>query len=659
VERRRGEARAASEEAERAALELRTTRSELNLFQYYLDETLRNANTERERLLAESAALRAAVEAVEKEGAMATLRRFRRKLSAAVVRTASSAGVRGAIRRWIPRRRAPSAAPATALSVEQFWKRLEPALARHAQAGAAEPARLSILTPTLNTPLAWLLDTVTSVLAQSTSAWEWCVVDDGSTDEDVRAVLPVLAKRVPRIKVALAERGGISAATNRALGLAEGEYVCFLDHDDLLAPTAVAEMLAKLDGGWDAVYSDEDKIDAAGQAHREPFHKPDWSPEYLRGVMYVGHLLAVRRELALRLGGLDSAFDGVQDFEFALRLSETTARVGHLPRILYHWRQGAGSLAADPQAKPGIDALQRSAVNAHLQRVGLAASAEDGLGPHRVRIVPRPRETHPRVSIIIPTRDAPGFLGRCLGSIYALTAYPNYEVVLVDNETRDPRALDIMQRFPVKRVPFPNPFNFSRANNLGAESAEGDFLLFLNNDTEIVARDWIDHLVYYAEQPDAGAVGSLLLYPNRTVQHAGIVLGFRGTADHVMRGLPGTADGYAGSLSCAREVTAVTAACMMVGARAFGEAGRFNEHFATHYQDVDLCLRLRAAGRRNIFTPRSVVLHLESATRGATYDMVDRMLLLDRWEEQIRNGDPFYNPNFDLARTDYALRTAG
>jgi GT2 family glycosyltransferase len=212
-----------------------------------------------------------------------------------------------------------------------------------------------------------------------------------------------------------------------------------------------------------------------------------------------------------------------------------------------------------------------------------------------------------------------------------------------------------MGRFPAQRVPFPDPFNYSRANNLGARRARGDYLVFLNNDTDVVSGDWIDQLLYYAEQPGVGAVGGLLLFRDRTVQHAGIVMGFRGTADHVMRGFPFGSDGYAGSLACAREVSAVTGACMMVAAPLFREMGGFNEHFATHYQDVDFCLRLLRAGRRNIFTPGAVLYHFESATRSSRYDFVDRMLLLDLWEDRIEAGDPFYNPNFDLGRTDYTV----
>ena len=450
---------------------------------------------------------------------------------------------------------------------------------------------------------------------------------------------------------------GISAATNRALDMAQGEYVCFLDHDDLLHPFALEAMREKLGEGYDVVYSDEDKLDDATGDLVEPFFKPDWSPEYFRGAMYVGHLLCVRRELALSTR-FDPSFDGVQDFEFMLRLSETGPKIGHIPRILYHWRKTPGSIAEKTDAKPRIGALQERAVNAHLERQNLRARAEQSTLPHRLKLVPLSRESYPRVSIIIPTRDAPDLLGRCLKSLFEKSSYPNFEVIVMDNESTDEEALRLMKEYPVRRITFPDPFNFSRANNQGAAAATGELLVFLNNDTEVIAEDWLQHLAYYAEQPDVGAAGAVLAYEDRTVQHAGVALGMRGTADHTMRGFPIGVDGYAGSLVCAREVSAVTGACLMIRKSLFEEIGGLNPHFFTAYQDVDLCLRLRARGLRVICTPRAVLLHHESVSRQSYYDMIDRMLLLDQWEAVIERGDPYYNPNLNLERGDYSRRSA-
>lgn len=542
-----------------------------------------------------------------------------------------------------------------ALSAIKTFDFLKPALQKHKKRIPPAPPFLSVLTPTYNSRPEWLAEAALSLFHQSFPNWEWCIVDDGSDNPETRKLLELLSGASERIRVQFASKGGISAATNRCLDLARGDYVCFLDHDDLLHPGAFEAMREKLQEGYDVVYSDEDKLDNETRHFVDAFFKPEWSPEYFRGAMYTGHLLCVRRDLANKTR-FDPAFDGVQDFEFMLRLSEGAPRIGHVPQILYHWRKTPGSIAAKTDAKPEIDALQQRAVNAHLQRLKLPARAERSVLPHRLNLIPLKRQNYSRVSIIIPTRDAPEVLGRCLKSIFEKTSYPDYEVIVMDNESTDERALALMTQYPVRRVLFPNPFNFSRANNQGAAAATGELLVFLNNDTEVVTEDWLQHLAYYAEQPDVGAAGALLAYDNKTVQHAGVVLGMRGTADHVMRRFALELDGYAGSLVCAREVSAVTGACLMMRKSLFDEIGGFNPHFFTAYQDVDLCLSLRRRGLRVICTPRALLVHHESVSRQSYYDMIDRMLLLDRWEELIQEGDPYYSPNLDLGRGDYSLR---
>jgi glycosyltransferase involved in cell wall biosynthesis len=535
---------------------------------------------------------------------------------------------------------------------------IEPEFRQHAVRASSPAPFFSVLTPTYNTKPEWIAEAALSLLNQTFSDWEWCIVDDGSDNRETKKLLELLSGVSKRVRVSFSPGKGISAATNQALDLARGDYVCFLDHDDLLHPLALESMKDKLREGYDVVYSDEDKLEDTTGTLVEPFFKPDWSPEYFRGVMYVGHLLSVERELAKKTR-LDSVFDGVQDFEFMLRLSEMSPRIAHIPQILYHWRKTPGSVAERTNAKPQIGPLQASAVNAHLSRLHLPARAEPSPLPHRLQLLPRERDRYLRVSIIIPTRDAPDVLGRCLKSIFEKTSYPSFEVVVMDNETTDPTSLRLMQEYPVRRIPFPNPFNFSRANNLGAAAATGELIVFLNNDTEVIAKDWLQHLAYYAEQPDVGGAGALLAYDDRTVQHAGVALGMRGTADHTMRRFPIDVDGYAGSLACAREVSAVTGACLMMRKALFEEIGGFNEHFFTAYQDVDVCLRLRARGLRVICTPRALLLHPEFVSRGTQYyDIIDRMLLLDQWEEVIDRGDPYYNPNLDLGRGDYSPRSS-
>jgi GT2 family glycosyltransferase len=544
---------------------------------------------------------------------------------------------------------------ATADQVESL---LSPLIELHLRNENTGKPLFSIITPVFNASPRWLVEAGASLLNQRLANWEWCLVDDGSNDPETRRVLDSLSNVHSNFRVKLSPNRGISAASNEGLDMAEGEFVCFLDQDDLLQPDALQMLFEKINNGYDVVYSDEDKLDDKDSTLAEPFFKPDWSPEYFRGAMYVGHLLCVGRELA-RTTRFDSAFDGVQDFEFMLRVSEKTNRIGHVPKILYHWRKTPGSIAQTADAKPQAALLQQKAVNAQLQRLGLAAEAKIASIPHRLKILPLPRSNAARVSIIVPTKDAAELLGRCLKSIYENTTHPNFEVLLVDNDTTDREATEIMRRYPITRMFLPNPFNFSRANNLAARRASGEYLVFLNNDTEIISEQWLDHLVYYAEQPDVGAVGALLLHTNGTVQHAGVVLGMRGTADHGMRGFTAESDGYAGSLSCAREVSAVTAACMAMRKSTFEEIGGFNEHFFTIYQDVDLCLRLRQRGLRIIWTPQALLLHQESHSRQKYYDLVDRYLLLDQWENVIKKGDPYYNRNLNMERGDYSICYSG
>jgi GT2 family glycosyltransferase len=562
--------------------------------------------------------------------------------------------VRG-LRRTARRLRRPNAPPGRAASAEDGERRAS--RVRPAPPASTLPLRplVSILTPVFDTDPEWLGRAVDSVRRQTYPNWQLCLADDGSTDERTLELLRSFASE-PKIDVLLGESNqGIAAATNRALEAARGEFVAFLDHDDELHPDALLECVWRLNEkpGTDAVYTDEDKITRRGSP-TEPFFKPDWSPELFRGVMYVGHLLVLRRSLVESVGGFDPAFDGVQDFELMLRVSEQTDRIEHVPRILYHWRKIPGSVANSLHAKDGISELQAAAVNRHLERTVAPRFARPSPDfPHRVTLHPKPRVRWPRVTVIVPTKDAPEHLGRCLESIFRRSTYPSFGVVLVDNHTTDPAARSLFEQYPVDVLPFDEPFNFSRVNNLGVERADGDLVVFLNNDTEVRTPEWLEVLVSLAEPGDVGAVGPLLLYPNGTVQHAGVVLGLRGTADHIMRGFPSDADGYAGSLSCSREVSAVTGACMLVRRRLFLEAGGFDEHFATHYQDVDLCLRLRRDGRRILFTPRSVLRHHENATRGSYYDHLDRALLLDAWGETIASGDPYYNPALSLEGSDY------
>ncbi|MGD0387372.1 MAG: glycosyltransferase family 2 protein [Tepidisphaeraceae bacterium] len=519
---------------------------------------------------------------------------------------------------------------------------------------------ISVVLPVYRTDLELLSKAVESVRRQIYGKWELCIVDDASKNRRLTRFLEDLAKD-KRVKLHVREQNGnISAATNDAIALAAGEWIALLDHDDELSPDALYQIVAAINRkpDCDVLYTDQDKIDAE-QNRWEPFFKPDWSPAYLRGVMYLGHLLVARRSLLQQLGGCDGRFDGVQDFELALRLSEHNCRIEHVPRILYHWRAIPGSVAADSWAKNGIDRLQEQAVQAHLDRLGVAAAARRDNRPHRVQIVPKPRSNYPKISILIPTRDHPELIGRCLKTLYRLTSYPNFEVLAGDNDTSDPRAMKILDSFPIRKVPLPGEFHFAQFINTLAAQATGDYLMLLNNDTEIVQADWLQHLLLYAQEDDVGMAGALLTYADGTVQHAGIILGPRGTADHVMRGFPADCDGYMGSLACTREVTAVTAAASMISRRKFMLVGGLCERFRRHYDDLDFCLRLRSRGWRNLCVASARLIHYESRSRGLKYDFTDRVLLLDRWESVIDQGDAFYSRNFDRDSTDYRVGIGG
>lgn len=518
---------------------------------------------------------------------------------------------------------------------------------------------VSIVVPVFDTPPSVLREAIDSVRRQTWANWELLLVDDASTAAPVAAILAEAAASDPRIRALRREtNGGISAATNDGLAAASGAWVAFLDHDDLLEPGAIEACVRALEAaGGDVAYTDQVTVDAEGRPVWA-FRKPSWSPTHLRHVMYVGHLLVVRRSLAAEAGGFRSEHDGVQDFEFMLRLGERTDRVVHVPKLAYRWRAIEGSLAAASDAKQGISEKQARAVQAHLDRVGVPGRASpDPRHPHRCRIEPA-LATRPRVSIVIPTKDQPEHIRACLDSIHERTRWPDLEVVLVDTGTTDPRALAAMRKHPARIVAFDRPFNFSAACNAGAAAATGSILVFLNNDTEVITPEWLDHLVLHLVDEGVGAAGPLLLYPDGTVQHAGVVLGPRGTADHVMRGFPADSDGYAGSLSTPREVSAVTGACLAIRRETFERVGGFREAYGTHYQDVDLCLRLRRAGLRIVCTPEARLHHHESPSRGSAYDFLDRLLLLDTWGDAIAAGDPYYPAACSLERLDYSVDPA-
>ncbi len=519
---------------------------------------------------------------------------------------------------------------------------------------------ISLVVPVYRIKPRYLEDCIRSVAEQYYPNWELILVDDCSKKRRLTRLMQDWADRDARIRcIPLKQNVNISACTNVGIESARGDYIGFLDHDDVLTKDALVRVVERLTERPDAdvVYSDSDKMDRFGNCF-EPFYKPSWSPAYFRSVMYVGHLLVVRSQLLREVGGCDGRFDGVQDFELMLRLSEVTDRIEHVPHILYHWRVIPGSLAREATAKPRINELQQKAVQQHLDRLNIPGKAIGSENGHRIQVLPKPRSKAPLVSVMIPTRDRPELIGPCLDSLFKNTDYPNFEVLVGDNETEDPEAIAIFDKYPIRRVELPGKFHFAAFNNTLAKAARGEYLLLLNNDTEILQSDWLDQLMLHAEQPGVGAVGPMLVYDDGTIQHAGVILGPRGTADHLMRFFPADTDGYVGSLPSVREVSAVTGACLLVDREKYEACGGLNEKFRRHYEDLDFCLDLSERGFVNLYVGSVRLMHHESKTRGSYYDFTDRILLLDRWEHRIDRGDPYYNPNFDAQHVDYSLRVA-
>ena len=514
---------------------------------------------------------------------------------------------------------------------------------------------ISVAMPTYDPAEEYLREAIESVRGQRYPHWELCIADDGSNRARVRELLDEYALADSRIRVEFLERNcGISAASNRALAVCGGEYVAFLDHDDVLAPDALVEVARALDAdpSLDVVYSDQDKLGPRGD-RVGPFFKPDWSPVYALGAMYIGHLLVVRRALLERVGGFDPSFDTIQDFELLLRVSEHTDRIHHIPRILYHWRAIPGSIAAGADQKAGVPELQARAVSAHLRRRGIGAGAVPHPEiPHRTRLVREASDGQPLVSVIVPGDGDERDLERCLDSVHERTAYPSFEVIVAGAGRTPPGAV----------------------LNRGAAEASGEHLIFLGADTEIVETDWIERLLAPAQIPSVGVVGALCLHPDGRVEHAGLALrrweraGVRTTAgwwhgrspaEPVMRGAPGDSDGYFGSLSCAREVGAVAAACMLVSRSLHGRVGGFNEEYRAQHHDADFCLRVRDRGLEVVYAPRPRIVRHDASRPGLHEDMIDRALLVDSWFDRLDRGDPYLSSHLSIDMAPAAGQALG
>jgi glycosyltransferase involved in cell wall biosynthesis len=535
------------------------------------------------------------------------------------------------------------------------------AIDRHMQTLKIYP-QISVLMPVFNTPEILLRRAIESVRQQIYPHWELCIADDASTELHVRSVLESYARMDERIHIVRRARNGhISAASNSCLELAHGEFVALFDHDDELAPHALYMVAATLnEKPWlDLIFSDEDKIDSRGQRF-DPNFKPDWNPDLFMATNMVCHLAVYRTDTVRQTGGFREGYEGSQDWDLALRVSEVipASHIHHIPHVLYHWRVAAGSTASSIDEKPYAVAAGLAAMRDHVVRMGLPATVSMATGTHlRVRYeLPNPP---PYVSIIVPTRNGLSLLRRCIESVQDKTDYGHYEILIVDNQSDAPDVLDYLASLKTAGVArvlcFNQPFNYSAINNFAVKSARGEMLCLMNNDIEIISRDWLDEMVAQASRPEIGAVGAMLYYPDDSIQHAGVTVGMGGVAGHSYVGAHRGTTGYMYRVSLAQNLSAVTGACLVVRKVVYEELGGMDErNLPVAFNDVDFCLRAMERGYRNLWTPFAELYHHESATRGLdnTPDKLRRFhgemaYMRARWRPILEN-DPAYNPNLTL-----------
>ncbi|CUX33733.1 glycosyltransferase family 2 protein [Clostridium sp. C105KSO13] len=530
--------------------------------------------------------------------------------------------------------------------------------------------KISIVVPLYKTPEKYLAEMMESVLNQTYSNWELCLSDGSGADSTIQELLKKYVGADKRIKVVSHEKPlQISDNTNAALEIATGDYIAFADHDDLLAPHALYECVYELnkDKDIDILYTDEDKVDMNGREHFMPHFKPDFNIDMLRSVNYICHLFVVKREIYEKAGMLDQKFDGAQDYDFVLRCIEKTKNIKHIPMVLYHWRAHKDSTAENPKSKRYAFEAGKRAIEAHYKRLGILAevSATNVDGIYRTKYILTEK---PMVSVVIPNKDHIGDLDKCIRSLQEKNEYENMEYIIVENNSTEKETFayyeELVKNEPKAKVVFwkEEGFNYPAINNLGVKEAKGEYILFLNNDTEILHADCIEELLGYCMRKDVGAVGARLYYEDGTIQHAGVIVGLGGIAGHAFVGYSYDDPGYFGRIMMAQDYSAVTAACMMVKRTVFEEVGGFDEGYAVAFNDIDLCLKIRRAGYLIVYNPYAELKHYESKSRG--YEDTEEKVMRfnsemerfsDRWSSFLEEGDPFYSPNLTLDKNDFSL----
>ncbi len=529
---------------------------------------------------------------------------------------------------------------------------------------------ISIIVPTYNTPVKYLVELVDSIVAQSYQNWELCFADGASSNLKMLARLKKYAELNSKIKVVfLAENLHISGNSNAALKLASGDYIALMDHDDTLTPNALFEVVKAINlTGAEFIYSDEDKQEMNG-TYCEPHYKPDYSPELLHSQNYMSHLGVIKKSLIDAVGGFEIGLEGSQDYDLYLKVAEKTTKIYHIQKVLYHWRKVPGSTAAVFSDKSYAQEAGRKALENALYRRGISGEVFDGKYPGTYRVKYK-IHGNPLVSIIIPFKDKPELLKMCLDSILDKTTYDNFEIIGVSNNSEDPRTFTLMSEYQnkYKRIKFIEhnvAFNYSEINNYAVNHyASGEHIVLLNNDIEVITPDWIESLLEFSQRDNVGAVGARLYYPNNTVQHAGVIIGPIGLASHVNRNLTRGEPGYFGRFSSIQNLSAVTAACLMVKRSVYDLVSGLNENeLKIAFNDVDFCLRLREHGLLNVYTPYCEAYHHESVSRGVE-DSPEKIArfnsevnyMLARHTKILKDGDPYYNPNLSLEREDFSLK---
>lgn len=541
-------------------------------------------------------------------------------------------------------------------------------LRRQKHSAFAQKPLISIVIPLYCTPLPYLKELLESVRRQSYENWQLCLAD-GSPDDKAKEFIEKHYGREKRIVYRkLEENGGISVNTNEAVALAAGGYLMLCDHDDTLEPDALYEIVKAInDTGADVLYTDEDKVSMDGRHYFDPNFKPDFNLFRLRENNYICHIFVVKKSLTDETGLLRSEFDGAQDFDFILRCCEKAQKITHIPKVLYHWRCHMDSTAADPSSKAYAYEAGRKAVREHYQRLGIDAKVEMTERPGWYRSHVKV-QGNPLISVIIPNKDHTDDLELCLFSMTRKSTYRNYEILIVENNSEKEETFEyyrkLPDRYPKARVlTWEKEFNYSAINNFAAKEAKGEYLLFLNNDVEILTPDWMEEMLQNCQQENVAAVGAKLYYPDDTIQHAGVVLGLGGIAGHIMCRASKEDPGYFGRMISVQEISAVTAACMMVKKSDFDAVGGLDETFQVAFNDIDLCMKFRAAGKKIIFTPYAELYHYESKSRGLE-DTPEKQFRFDKevkrfqekWAQQLEMGDPYYSPNLSVTEGDCSLR---